>query len=118
MQIVCSFIEIYMEKLSDLLAPGATRHDLKIRQRPDQSFFVVATEVPVLTLEDVFLLIRKGNAVRFTAATEGNAKSSRSHAIFQVKLTVTDKELKLTRTSDLSLVDLAGSEKVCLCAGV
>lgn len=62
--------------------------------------------------EDVFLVIDKGNRVRSTAVTDGNARSSRSHAIFMVGVTVVNDTDGITRTSDLYLVDLAGSEKV------
>jgi Kinesin motor domain len=40
----CSFIEIYLDKLSDLLAPVKARA-LKLRERGDGSFFTTATQV-------------------------------------------------------------------------
>lgn len=41
-----------------------------------------------------------------------NEESSRSHTIFQVKLTQKHMETEVIKRSNLFLVDLAGSEKV------
>ncbi len=54
---------------------------------------------------------------RATASTGMNDHSSRSHAIFQLKLTriesmrVEEKDRQFTRVSQVNLVDLAGSER-------
>lgn len=57
-----------------------------------------------------------GNSQRATAATGMNDKSSRSHSIFSIILTlseISDESRKtLTKRSRISLVDLAGSERV------
>lgn len=57
-----------------------------------------------------------GNSQRATAATGMNDKSSRSHSIFSIILTLTEidsESSKLTtKRSRISLVDLAGSERV------
>ena len=56
----------------------------------------------------MFKLLEKAEKNRSVANTVCNAKSSRSHSVFQVK--VTDVQKGLTKT--LSLVDLAGSERL------
>lgn len=57
----------------------------------------------------------EGNKSRTVAATNMNAESSRSHAVFSVVLTqiLTDHETSVSgeKVSRMSLVDLAGSER-------
>jgi hypothetical protein len=66
----------------------------------------------VKSVDEVMTILVRGNMVRSTAATDGNQRSSRSHAIFIVEVMVTDTTAGLTRSSELYLVDLAGSESV------
>lgn len=127
MQIRCSYIELYLDKLADLLAPTPLLRELQLRETPDGEALLLAktantlkdcipvTEVPVAGMRDVLAVIEKGNKIRATATTEANKKSSRSHAIFLVKLTVLNTLDGMTRSSTMYLVDLAGSEKVSSC---
>lgn len=78
------------------------------------------TREQVHCFEDVMTLIAKGNKYRTVAATNANARSSRSHAI--VTLTIRQRYRSsiinglpssslLQKTSKMHLVDLAGSER-------
>jgi kinesin family protein C1 len=49
---------------------------------------------------------------RSVAETMCNEKSSRSHCIFQLKITGKNAKTKQERTGALNLIDLAGSERV------
>lgn len=108
-----SYLEIYNEKIVDLLLTGLTAGtDLKIRDDPEYGTKIVGVNCPlVLSKEHLLQLIRTGDAKRKTSATDYNARSSRSHSIFQIRLhtidLVTNTELRCT----LSLCDLAGSER-------
>jgi kinesin family protein 18/19 len=65
---------------------------------------------------DIMALLQKSNARRTQHPTDVNAESSRSHAVFQVLLTMKRKSGGSSRASQvrhakLSMVDLAGSER-------
>ncbi len=112
----CSYIEIYMERVRDLLsAPGTqSSQDLPLREsrRHGGLWVAGATEVPVSSWEDVAAILARGNLARVTAATQSNENSSRSHAIFIFAIATNDLRAMLTTTSQLYAVDLAGSENV------
>jgi hypothetical protein len=55
--------------------------------------------------------MRRGEKNRFIRQTSMNAKSSRSHTIFQILLESTDGK-GLFKKARLNLCDLAGSEKI------
>lgn len=98
----CSYLEIYNEKVCDLLA-GDLTEDLRIRDDPQTGTKVVGLkEEKVSSPQQLKRLIRKGDAVRKTSGTDFNARSSRSHAIVIIRL---------NGTATLSLCDLAGSER-------
>lgn len=95
------YVEIYLEKFIDLLA---SRHEGSFKPKtPDLH---EAEELPIFSLADAMLVMRKGNKNRHTAGTKMNTHSSRSHAIFIVKVRKHGR-----RFAQLCLVDLAGSEK-------
>ena len=112
----CSYIEIYMERVRDLLsAPGTqSSQDLPLREsrRHGGLWVAGATEVPVSSWKDVKAILARGNLARVTAATQSNENSSRSHAIFIFAIATNDLRAMLTTTSQLYAVDLAGSENV------
>lgn len=82
----CSYIEIYMEKVRDLLSTAGTQSSQDLPLRDDKRrgglWVAGATEVPVSGWKDVQAVLDRGNAARMTAATQSNENSSRSHAIF------------------------------------
>ena len=76
-----SFLEIYMEKIMDLLNPK--KSNLTVRKDPNQGVFVKdSTEVYVNNSEEMFGVMHAGSQNRSIAATRMNAKSSRSHSLF------------------------------------
>ena len=74
---------------------------------------------PISSIADAVRLIAAASSNRVTAGTNTNAESSRSHAVFTLKVTAElqgDEPgggcgLKRLRTTSLHLVDLAGSER-------
>jgi hypothetical protein len=110
-EIYASFIQIYMEKVSDLINPA--KQKLQIYNSPDKNLWVTdATKSPVKNVKEVLEILELGARNRVTAATNSNLESSRSHAL--LVLTIDKHQLlegKL-KTSQVYLVDLCGSEKV------
>lgn len=123
--IQCSYVEIYMERVRDLLNPE--RDNLKLREvvvpkasstkkksLATQSCVYIegCTVCTVQHWGDMLKVMQRGDAHRALSATDMNARSSRSHAVFVVHVSQTDLVKQTRRASKLCLVDLAGSEQV------
>ena len=111
--IVVSFVEIYQEKVRDLL--DVSKDDLKLGEAGanGSSVFVRdATALAVVNEQEVFAIMEQGAANRAVAATGMNQGSSRSHSILQLQLTQENTRTRSRISSKLMLVDLAGSEQV------
>ena len=94
-QIELSYLEVYNEKIYDLLNPG-TKKSLEPREDTKKGIVVVAG-LEQREVEDenaVMSAVKLGNHNRkmFTAA---NKVSSRSHAVLQVFVTRTNQSLKI-----------------------
>ncbi|XP_056617812.1 kinesin-like protein KIF13A isoform X3 [Triplophysa dalaica] len=112
-----SFMEIYNEKVRDLLDPKGSRQSLKVREHKVLGPYVDGlSQLAVTSFEDIESLMSEGNKSRTVAATNMNEESSRSHGVFSVILTQTLYDLQSgnsgEKVSKISLVDLAGSERV------
>lgn len=97
-EIACSFVEIYNEKVYDLLAgrnPVAVTADGSLKG---------AKTVVTTSHKEFMQLLFRGNRIRSTGGTKMNSNSSRSHSIVQL--------YRPDVGCQLSLVDLAGSETV------
>jgi centromeric protein E len=128
-----SYLEIYNEKIQDLLsmptgnAAGANQQQEEIKLREDAKRGVYASplkEEIVQSPTQLLRVIARGDQARRTASTQFNARSSRSHAVVQI---VVESRERVpggpgdsrrqgllpggVRVSTLSLIDLAGSEK-------
>lgn len=113
-----AYIEIYNEKIFDLLDPTATS-EVKIRDTALGDVRVSCFEYVVNSPEHIINYMLKGNATRRMAETNMNERSSRSHTIFRIMIesrqmqtnTDDDPEESPVQISTLNLVDLAGSER-------
>ncbi|XP_031733157.1 kinesin-like protein KIF13B isoform X1 [Anarrhichthys ocellatus] len=111
-----SFMEIYNEKVRDLLDPKGNRQALRVREHKVMGPYVDGlSRLAVACYKDIESLMSEGNKSRTVAATNMNEESSRSHAVFNIILTHTLTDLKSEtsgeKVSKLGLVDLAGSER-------
>ncbi|XP_074517291.1 kinesin-like protein KIF13B isoform X4 [Sebastes fasciatus] len=111
-----SYMEIYNEKVRDLLDPKGGRQALRVREHKVLGPYVDGlSRLAVACYKDIEVLMSEGNKSRTVAATNMNEESSRSHAVFNIILTHTLKDVKSgtsgEKVSRLSLVDLAGSER-------
>jgi len=109
-----SMLEIYMERLRDLLSPDSGA-DLRIVEDNFHRVWVRgAHEVVVGSYEHALQVFQSGQLNRAVAATGMNDRSSRSHSVFVLRAEPTCAQ---GRSGKLCLVDLAGSEclkKACL----
>ncbi|KAL4811565.1 kinesin motor domain-containing protein [Aspergillus unguis] len=125
-----SYLEIYNEKIHDLLSASigpATAQQEEIKLREDSKRGVYATplkEEIVQSPTQLLRVIARGDHARRTGSTQFNARSSRSHAVVQIVVesrervpagATQDRRSGLApggvRVSTLSLIDLAGSER-------
>ncbi|XP_017311279.2 kinesin-like protein KIF13B [Ictalurus punctatus] len=111
-----SYMEIYNERVRDLLDPKGTSQVLRVREHKVLGPYVDGlSRLAVTGYKDIESLMLDGNKSRTVAATNMNEESSRSHAVFNVILTHTMRDLQTEmsgeKVSKLSLVDLAGSER-------
>uniref|UniRef100_A0A8B9LIH5 Kinesin family member 13B n=1 Tax=Astyanax mexicanus TaxID=7994 RepID=A0A8B9LIH5_ASTMX len=111
-----SYMEIYNEKVRDLLDPKGSSQALRVREHKVLGPYVDGlSRLAVTSYKDIESLMSEGNKSRTVAATNMNEESSRSHAVFNLILTHTLRDLQSgtsgEKVSKLSLVDLAGSER-------
>ena len=126
-----SYLEIYMETVRDLLNPTvrpATRRKsndassstlaaasggLRVREHPRTGPYVEdLSKVACGTAVQVATLLEHGNSVRAVRATNMNAASSRSHAIFTLKVTQRCALEDSTRTSAVEIGRASCRERV------
>lgn len=106
-----SYMEIYMEKIRDLLAPQ--NDNLPVHEEKNRGVYVKGLlEIYVSSVQEVYEVMRRGGNARAVAATNMNQESSRSHSIFVITITQKNVETGSAKSGQLFLVDLAGSEKV------
>lgn len=118
-----SYLECYNERIFDLLKNTKSRDapvPLDIKYTKNHVPIVPSNEPKVEAYNQAMQWLTMGQGNRQTGSTQINKSSSRSHAIFTIKLTqtpigATEEELRadpsLVRYSKFSIVDLAGSER-------
>ncbi|KAM9386111.1 kinesin-like protein KIF1A [Pholidichthys leucotaenia] len=110
-----SYMEIYCERVRDLLNPK-NKGNLRVREHPLMGPYVEdLSKLAVTSYNDIQDLMDSGNKARTVAATNMNETSSRSHAVFNIIFTQKRHDAETDNTSEkvskVSLVDLAGSER-------
>ncbi|KAF1929564.1 kinesin-domain-containing protein [Didymella exigua CBS 183.55] len=129
-----SYLEIYNEKINDLLAgsvmgmggqPGP-QEEIKLREDSKRGVYATPLKEEIVQSPTQLLrVISRGDQARRVAGTQYNSRSSRSHAVVQIVVEsrerasgpslAGDKRSAIipggVRVSTLSLIDLAGSEK-------
>ena len=111
-----SLLEIYCEKIQDLLSPDGSV-PLKAVQGPHGMTAQDLTVLPVCSRDEVLQLLERGSRSRRVTSTAMNADSSRSHLILSVyvlgrsRFALASGAVKEVM-GKLHLIDLAGSERV------
>lgn len=125
-----SYLEIYNEKINDLLAPSAAvgqQEEIKLREDSRRGVYATPLREEIVQSPTQLLrVIHRGDMARRTGSTQWNARSSRSHAVVQIVVESRERVGGLNtiqenkrvamlpsgvRVSTLSLIDLAGSER-------
>ncbi|XP_059573788.1 kinesin-like protein KIF22 isoform X2 [Alligator mississippiensis] len=103
-----SYLEVYQEKVLDLLEPSG--RDLVLRETPDHSIMVTGlTERELSSFHDFEKHFLSASRNRTVASTGLNSRSSRSHAALVLRV-AQSRPLVPARSAKLQLVDLAGCE--------
>lgn len=131
-----SYLEIYNERIHDLLSPPTTgangqqnpQEEIKLREDAKRGVYATPLKEEIVQSPTQLLrVIARGDHARRVGSTQFNARSSRSHAVVQI---VVESRDRLpggaggpmgsskgggggggVRVSTLSLIDLAGSER-------
>lgn len=132
-----SYLEIYNEKIHDLLStspaggvlgPGVpVQEEIKLREDSKRGVYASPLKEEIVQSPTQLLrVIARGDHARRTSSTQFNARSSRSHAVVQIVVESRERipgggaigDNKRSgllpggvRVSTLSLIDLAGSER-------
>ena len=109
-----TYLEIYNERIFDLLNPGGDPSGVAVVDGPKGTVVAKGVASPVvLTEQDALQLFFEGDANRAYAEHQLNAASSRSHAVITLHLETKRSALDSHAVvSKLHLVDLAGSERL------
>ncbi|XP_060679272.1 kinesin-like protein KIF22 isoform X2 [Hemiscyllium ocellatum] len=108
--VTMSYLEIYQEKVLDLLE--TTHQDLAIREDQDKNIFVPdLTQQRITSFVEFEQFFLPATQRRTTASTKLNCRSSRSHSVLLIKVVKLQQEAPFRElTGKLYLIDLAGSE--------
>jgi kinesin family protein 18/19 len=109
----CSYLEVYNERIYDLLQPSSKALDVR-EDASGQVHVANLTDEPSGSASEVLELLLLGNRNRKTESTAANQVSSRSHAVLQLQVScsqVDNRGATVTTKGKLSLIDLAGSER-------
>lgn len=119
-EIYASFLEIYNDSLFDLLDGGrngkASGNKLEIKLEKGRAgktrpHVPELKQAKVSTPGEVYSLLTTAAEVRSTEATAMNERSSRSHSVFQLRVTGINSLTGENTSGVLNLIDLAGSER-------
>eukprot|EP00607_Mallomonas_marina_P008109 CAMPEP_0182424996 /NCGR_PEP_ID=MMETSP1167-20130531/11317_1 /TAXON_ID=2988 /ORGANISM="Mallomonas Sp, Strain CCMP3275" /LENGTH=787 /DNA_ID=CAMNT_0024605273 /DNA_START=41 /DNA_END=2404 /DNA_ORIENTATION=+ len=118
-RISCSYMEIYNERIFDLLTdlsnPDQLQEYTVAEDRDGRGTYVRGlTDIEVASESDALNLLFSGELARTVATHKLNRRSNRSHSIFTVYLQQRQRSGISERVihSKLHLVDLAGSERL------
>ena len=115
--VTMTYVELYNEKVRDLLSKKDDDKSLVIHEDPVKGFYIKGVEIrTVNSIKDLFDFQAEGKKRRVTRATNMNEESSRSHSILSLNVetltTLDGMDGSHVRSARLNLVDLAGSERV------
>jgi kinesin family member C1 len=117
-KIYFSAVEIYMENCYDLLDKSSNKKTVK---KEPLTIYSVNNEIQIKNLtwveinnkEDILKYTKEASETRRSDSTQFNSTSSRSHAVFQIKIE-SQKEGNTVLSGMINIIDLAGSERSSL----
>ncbi|KXJ04785.1 Kinesin-like protein KIF12, partial [Exaiptasia diaphana] len=110
-----SYLEVYNERVKDLLNPSSTHDSLPVRWSRDRGFYVENLfYVECDTLDDLTAVLEEGLKYRQVGSHGMNDHSSRSHSLLTVYVDIETVDpsdeagIPILRHGKISFVDLAG----------
>ena len=107
-QMTVSCLEIYRERLQDLIVQSPS--SLKLKESESGMYIEGLSKVAFNSKSELLQIFESAEKLRSVSATKLNRHSSRSHFLLLVEVFQVFEDRKLK--SKLNLIDLAGSEKV------
>lgn len=115
-KLTASFFEIYNDTVQDLLVQKTSGNMGKkcqiMRDANGNAYVDNLFKKDVASPEELNWLLCQAFDNRAVGSTDMNARSSRSHAIFQLDISASNDEHNQQLQGQLNLIDLAGSENV------
>jgi hypothetical protein len=108
LEVNISCLEIYNERLNDLLGPLKGDEEVKILMDKGRVVLPDIEKPTINSVSDALDIIRQSSRKRQTEATAWNSKSSRSHSIYRITIV---KKSSGQEMGLLNIIDMAGSEK-------
>lgn len=102
-EVTASFIEIYNEKVYDLLSDKCQESIYSKGTKYQGSI-----QLPISNLAEGYSIVQRGSRNRHVRATNLNSHSSRSHAMFSIFVSTQSESSKISAV--MHICDLAGSE--------
>lgn len=112
-KISLSAMEIYNEQIFDLFSNVEDRESLSLFNSKNLIYVKNLTWKEIKSKSDIIKLTKEASETRRTESTIYNSTSSRSHAVYQLKIEYVN-SMKREITGLINIVDLAGSEKCSL----
>lgn len=120
-KVSCSYLQIYNEKIYDLLNPSqfsnetSFKNGLKLRYKDGEFQVENLLLIECQNASEAFKYVKQGISNRVVATSKLNHLSSRSHAVLSLVIEASDSDKPDdTIISKMHLVDLAGSERFCI----
>lgn len=112
-KIYISAIEIYNENIYDLFEPNSNKTPLQLFINKNTCILKNLIWNQIKNKEDILAFTKEASESRRSDSTKFNENSSRSHAVFQLKLENSGSNTNIIE-SYINIIDLAGSEKCTL----
>lgn len=110
--VTLTMLELYNDKLVDLLRPDSPEDRLEIHKDRQGIVWVQGAHVSVVTgAEQLAALFRRGVDQRHTGSTRMNDRSSRSHLVVSINIESISLLHGTVTKGKVTLLDLAGSER-------
>lgn len=107
---IVNFVEIYNEKIKDLLSNEDKKCEIK--HENNVTYIKDCEYISLETEEQAFALLQAASQNRSVGYTHCNDRSSRSHSIYTFNLELASKDGKEKITGTINFIDLAGSERL------
>ena len=108
LDVYLSCLEIYNERLGDLLGPRDRDDEVQIQINKGKVALPDVVKRRITTMREALDAIRLSSDRRQTEATAYNSRSSRSHSIYRISIC---KRASGEQLGLLNIIDMAGSEK-------